>query len=36
MFGTDALLMTIGYVGLGFGVGCFVGLYTLGRMLHRP
>jgi hypothetical protein len=26
---------TIGYVGLGFGVGCFWGLYTLGRMLHK-
>lgn len=34
MFDTNALL-AIGYVGVGFGVGCFLGLYTLGRMLYR-
>jgi hypothetical protein len=29
------MLATIGYVGLGFGVGCFWGLYALGRMLDK-
>jgi hypothetical protein len=34
MFETNALL-AIGYVGLGFGVGCCWGLYALGRMLDK-